>query len=523
MLHRLAFGLRKKDTYEELINYLLNDQEKINYPNRYAKQLRESPYLTQLDGEGMGEMELQQENKIKEEQRTNTIRQAAATTNQSVSGIRAEMHHRETFSQASQATPATPDVIMTANDGSQTDKATYANAGTGSDDLPKPPPGGGRIQVDGGSQTSGLPPPEHYVHLHSHGGGPPPPPPDQARIRISTSDTGTPAPQAAASSSSGNPPPQPPGYGAAVRNKKIYNPYAKVAASSGNPVYFNIGDHPTPGRTALAHEQDTEMAQQQQWQDKEDKRAQNTSAIRQHLMETDNAPVQVKRSADAASRSVAQHMLDLNTQAANARRQRELQVRDDEKAIRLAMRQADTVEKRKLAEAKRAESESKKEQQASAKREKSQAKAEADAQKKQVEAQRAEIELQVENDKAIQEATKEDVVVKKNKKPPSASPKPKAKAKKSESVEPEHRSFSRATNFVSEPGSRSRSRTNGVILPTTEEVVKRGRGRPKSIVAINDSTETKPRGRPKNKSVEPEKEIEKRGRGRPRTKSVIVA
>ena len=435
MLHRLAFGLRKKDTYEELINYLLNDQEKINYPNRYAKQLRESPYLTQLDGEGMGEMELQQENKIKEEQRTNTIRQAAATTNQSVSGIRAEMHHRETFSQSAQATPATPDVIMTANDESQTDNATYANAGTGSDDLPKPPPGGGRIQVDGGSQTSGLPPPEHYVHLHSHGGGPPPPPPDQARIRISTSDTGTPAPQAAASSSSGNPPPQPPGYGAAVRNKKLYNPYTKVAASSGNPVYFNIGDHPTPGRTALAHEQDTEMAQQQQWQDKEDKRAQNTSAMRQHLMETDNAPVQVKRSADAASRSVAQHMSDLNTQAARARRQRELQVRDDEKAIRLAMKHTDT-------------------------------------------------ELQVKNDKAIQEATKEDVVGKKNKKPPSASPKPKAKAKKSESVEPEHRSFSRATNFVSEPGSRSRSRTKGgIVLPTKEEgdtestaAVRKGRG-----------------------------------------------
>ena len=62
----------------------------------------------------MGEMELQQENKIKE-QRTNTIRQAAATTNQSVSGIRAEMHHRETFSQSAQATP---DATMTANDGS---------------------------------------------------------------------------------------------------------------------------------------------------------------------------------------------------------------------------------------------------------------------------------------------------------------------------------------------------------------------------------------------------------------------
>ena len=288
------------------------------------------------------------------------------------------MHHRETFSQAAQATP---DATMTANDASQTDNATYANAGTGSDDLPKPPPGGGRIQVDGIAQTSGLPPPEHYVHLHSHGGGPPPPAPDQARNRISTSDRGTSAtPPQEAASSSGNPPPQPPGYGAAVRKNKIANPYEKVAA--GNPTYCNISDHPTPGRTALAHEQDTEMAQQQTWQDKEDKRAQNKASMRQNLMETDNAPVQVKRAADAASRSVAQHMLDLNTQAAKARRQRELQIRDDEKAIREAMKQAATVERQFILEAKRAKSASEREQKAAAKREKSTAKAEADAQNK---------------------------------------------------------------------------------------------------------------------------------------------
>ena len=40
---KAMIGLRKKDTYEELINYLHTDQEIIKYPNRYAKQLRESP------------------------------------------------------------------------------------------------------------------------------------------------------------------------------------------------------------------------------------------------------------------------------------------------------------------------------------------------------------------------------------------------------------------------------------------------------------------------------------------------
>ena len=52
-------GLRKRDTYEELINYLLTDQDKVKYPDRRAKQIRESPYLTQLDGEGMRTMEQQ--------------------------------------------------------------------------------------------------------------------------------------------------------------------------------------------------------------------------------------------------------------------------------------------------------------------------------------------------------------------------------------------------------------------------------------------------------------------------------
>ena len=69
-------GLRKRDTYEELINYLLTDQDIVKYPDRRAKQIRESPYLTQLDGEGMRTMEQQQINTMKEEYKATLLREA---------------------------------------------------------------------------------------------------------------------------------------------------------------------------------------------------------------------------------------------------------------------------------------------------------------------------------------------------------------------------------------------------------------------------------------------------------------
>ena len=57
-------GLRKKETYSELIDYIQNDQDIIRYPDRAAKQLRESPYLTQLDGDGMMDMQTQEANEM---------------------------------------------------------------------------------------------------------------------------------------------------------------------------------------------------------------------------------------------------------------------------------------------------------------------------------------------------------------------------------------------------------------------------------------------------------------------------
>ena len=70
-------GLRKKKTYDEHIDYVMNKQEKLQYPDRAAKFLRNSPQLSNLldsNGEGLLEMEEQQKRQVMEvEKRTMNI------------------------------------------------------------------------------------------------------------------------------------------------------------------------------------------------------------------------------------------------------------------------------------------------------------------------------------------------------------------------------------------------------------------------------------------------------------------
>ena len=49
-------GLREREHYDEIVGYLIGGQQMIRYPNRFAKQISGSPYLTQLDGDGYMEM-----------------------------------------------------------------------------------------------------------------------------------------------------------------------------------------------------------------------------------------------------------------------------------------------------------------------------------------------------------------------------------------------------------------------------------------------------------------------------------
>lgn len=71
-------GLRKRPTYEGLINYLANEQEMIQYPNRTAKHMRNHPYLTQLDGNEYDHMTEQQLNILRAKMNEDKINEQAA-------------------------------------------------------------------------------------------------------------------------------------------------------------------------------------------------------------------------------------------------------------------------------------------------------------------------------------------------------------------------------------------------------------------------------------------------------------
>ena len=75
-------GLRERPSYDELIGYLEYGQEKITYPDRFFKQLRETPQLSNLlDGEGfsVNDMNEQQMKQAKEIAKELAIIQAGGT------------------------------------------------------------------------------------------------------------------------------------------------------------------------------------------------------------------------------------------------------------------------------------------------------------------------------------------------------------------------------------------------------------------------------------------------------------
>ena len=42
-------GLHKRPQMEQIIDYLANGQERVKFPDREASQIRNHPYMTQLD------------------------------------------------------------------------------------------------------------------------------------------------------------------------------------------------------------------------------------------------------------------------------------------------------------------------------------------------------------------------------------------------------------------------------------------------------------------------------------------
>ena len=62
----MSTGLRVTPTYEQVIGYIEDDPDKIKYPNRTAKFMRNTFELSKLDGMGQSILEQQEADEFKE-------------------------------------------------------------------------------------------------------------------------------------------------------------------------------------------------------------------------------------------------------------------------------------------------------------------------------------------------------------------------------------------------------------------------------------------------------------------------
>ena len=86
-------GLRLKPTYEDLINVAVSDKlYNIKFPNRNASFLRNGFVLSQLDGEGMRQMEKQQEMASKEAYKEHLLKEIAKNTGANFHDLRNDNH-----------------------------------------------------------------------------------------------------------------------------------------------------------------------------------------------------------------------------------------------------------------------------------------------------------------------------------------------------------------------------------------------------------------------------------------------
>ena len=103
----MQINLRKKPTFNELINYLEVKQPKIKYPDRTTTFIRNSHYLSQFDG-NLLDIEEQQKTITKEQIRETEIRNIAANTQTTASLLRSDAsqdQNRRTTEQATQVKP----------------------------------------------------------------------------------------------------------------------------------------------------------------------------------------------------------------------------------------------------------------------------------------------------------------------------------------------------------------------------------------------------------------------------------
>jgi len=91
-------GLKKEPQLEEIVNYLANHQEKTKFPDREAKQIRNHPFMTQLDFFDTNE---EQKRAWEEQSRMERVKEIATQTKSSEALERAKQKRSDTFSSSS--------------------------------------------------------------------------------------------------------------------------------------------------------------------------------------------------------------------------------------------------------------------------------------------------------------------------------------------------------------------------------------------------------------------------------------
>ncbi len=100
-------GLRKRPTYENSIDYFTNDPDRIKYPDRRAKLLRNGFELSQLDGEGMRDLEDQQLMSMKFQAQQNILNQMARDHGVPISELQGVQQRQDTRQRVERMTSQT--------------------------------------------------------------------------------------------------------------------------------------------------------------------------------------------------------------------------------------------------------------------------------------------------------------------------------------------------------------------------------------------------------------------------------
>ena len=84
-------GLRRRESYDEVVSIIENDQSKIKYPNRVAVQILNSPYMKQLDTEALMDLQNQPDRMSKNKMKQLVMQELANQTGTPYVQVRAHM------------------------------------------------------------------------------------------------------------------------------------------------------------------------------------------------------------------------------------------------------------------------------------------------------------------------------------------------------------------------------------------------------------------------------------------------